>query len=338
MKTYEHGGNIIQFAKQLNCNVKDVIDLSSNINFIKANINLDFTQEDISPYPDYTKLYKILSKKYKLSSKKMELFNGGSSAIFSLLKFLDLKKCTIYSPAYLEYKKAAKIFSYKIHLINRFDNIYENKNINKNTLVIFVNPSTPDGLYYDMDKLMKIWMKQKATILIDESFLDFTKNESYSKYIKHYDKLYILKSMTKFYSSASIRLGVILSSKKNIAKLKIYEPLWKISHFDSLYIQDVLKDDTFYNNTLNLTCENKLYLENFLLSYDFIERIYISHVNFILIKLKNIKAKEFQNKLKEHKILIRDCSNFDYLNNYHIRIAVKNRNYLYKLKQALDQF
>ena len=336
MKTYEHGGNIRQFAKQINCRVSDIIDLSSNINFIKANINLDFTLEDISPYPDYTQLYKILSKKYNVSSKKMELFNGGSSAIFSLFKFLNLKKCTIYSPAYLEYKKAAKIFSYKINLINRFDNIY--KNIDKNTLVIFVNPATPDGLHYDMDKLMKLWIEKKSTILIDESFLDFTKYKSCSKYIKHYDKLYILKSMTKFYSSASIRLAFILSSKTNIKKLKKYEPLWKISQFDSLYIQDVLNDYNFSSNTLQLTLENKEYLENFLLDYDFIEKIYKSHSNFILIKLKNMKAKEFQNKLTEHKILIRDCSNFDYLTKYHVRIAVKNRNYLYKLKQALDQF
>ncbi len=69
----------------------------------------------------------------------------------------------------------------------------------------------------------------------------------------------------------------------------------------------------------------------------FIEQIYKSQANFILIKLKNMKAKKFQNKLKEYKILIRNCSNFDYLNKYHIRIAVKNRNYLFKLKQALDE-
>ncbi len=274
MKTYEHGGNIIQFAKEINSSVKDVIDLSSNINFLKANTNLDFTLENISPYPNYTQLSKVLSKKYKVSNKNIELFNGGSSAIFSLFKFLSLTQCTIYSPAYLEYKKAAKIFSYKINLINRFDDIY--KNIYKNTLVIFVNPSTPDGLHYDMDKLMKFWIKKKSTILIDESFLDFTKYESCSKYIQGYNKLYILKSMTKFYSSASIRLGLILSSKKNIKKLKKHEPLWKISHFDSLYIQNVLKDDHFSSNTLTLTLENKTYLENFLLNYDFIEQIYKS--------------------------------------------------------------
>jgi threonine-phosphate decarboxylase len=39
--------------------------------------------------------------------------------------------------------------------------------------VIFVNPSTPDGKYYELEELMKTWIKKSCTILIDESFLDF---------------------------------------------------------------------------------------------------------------------------------------------------------------------
>ncbi|HQL11367.1 MAG TPA: hypothetical protein PLR62_03180, partial [Candidatus Woesebacteria bacterium] len=44
--------------------------------------------------------------------------------------------------------------------------------IKKNSLVIFVNPSTPDGKYYELEELMKKWMENSCTILIDESFFD----------------------------------------------------------------------------------------------------------------------------------------------------------------------
>ena len=53
MKTFEHGGQIEKFAMELGCDVSEVIDLSSNINFVKPQINIDFNSLDISSYPVY---------------------------------------------------------------------------------------------------------------------------------------------------------------------------------------------------------------------------------------------------------------------------------------------
>ncbi|MBD3831375.1 MAG: aminotransferase class I/II-fold pyridoxal phosphate-dependent enzyme, partial [Arcobacter sp.] len=234
MKTFEHGGQIEKFAFDLGCRVSEIIDLSSNINFVKPQINIDFNTLDISSYPTYDKLYEKIAFNYGVQTSQIELFNGGSSAIFTLFKHLALQTCTIYSPAYLEYKKAALNFGYELHTINRFENI--NENVKENSLVIFVNPSTPDGKYYDVEELMKFWIKKSCTILIDESFLDFCDKPSAIKYLETYDKLYILKSMTKFYSSAGIRVGTIVSTKENIKKLKEFEPMWKLSQFDSNYL------------------------------------------------------------------------------------------------------
>ena len=48
MKTYEHGGQIEAFAKEIGCKIEEVIDLSSNINFVKPHINLDFNDSYIA--------------------------------------------------------------------------------------------------------------------------------------------------------------------------------------------------------------------------------------------------------------------------------------------------
>jgi threonine-phosphate decarboxylase len=58
----------------------------------------------------------------------------------------------------LEYKKAALNFGYELNTINRFENIKED--VKENSLVIFVNPSTPDGKYYDLEELMQILDKK----------------------------------------------------------------------------------------------------------------------------------------------------------------------------------
>lgn len=335
LKKFEHGGDIDKFAKKLFCKNKEIIDLSSNINFLRPKIKLDFNKLDISAYPNYENLYKIIAKNYSVKASEIELFNGGSSAIFTLFKYFNLKKCVIYSPAYLEYKKAAQVYKYKTKLINRFEEL--NETVPKGSLVIFVNPSTPDGSFYKLDTLIKTWIKKEVTILIDESFLDFTKNSSAIKYLKRYDKLYILKSMTKFYSSAGIRVGTIVSSKKNIKALKKEEPNWKLSQFDSTYLQEALKDKEFKDKSFKKNSENRKLLTTLLKKYSFIKKVYKSCGNYVLIELKNMTAVKLQEELEKDKIMIRDCSNFDFLSKYHVRIAVKSKKYIKLLKIALDK-
>jgi len=333
--TFSHGGDIINFATNLGCDVDEIIDLSSNINFLKPEIHCDFNTLNISPYPNYDKLYNSIANLYQIKSSQLELYNGGSSAIFSLFKFFDISYINIYSPAYLEYKKAAVKLNYSYELINRFTDIY--KEVIPNSLVVFVNPSTPEGSFYDIDKLIQIWIEKNCTILIDESFLDFTSYPSALKYIKTYNKLYILKSMTKFYSSAGIRVGAVLSSEQNIKKLQNCEPVWKISQFDSTYIQEALKDDNFVKVSKAVTVTNKEYLVAILKDFKYTQDIFSSCTNFVMIQLKNINAKQFQELLKPYKIMIRDCSNFDFLDESFVRIAVKSHKDLEYFEKALQK-
>ena len=335
MKIYEHGGQIESFAQDLNCEVKEIIDLSSNINFIKPEINIDFNNLDISAYPIYDKLYEKIADNYKISSNQLELFNGGSSAIFTLFKHLNLKHCTIYSPAYLEYKKASINFGYELRTINRFESM--SLAVRKKSFVIFVNPSTPDGTFYDLETLMNYWIEQECTILIDESFLDFCDGKSAIEYLERYDKLYILKSMTKFYSSAGIRVGSIISNEKNIDSLKRFEPMWKLSQFDSNYLSSALDDINFKRISKAINIKNKIELEKVLKNSSLVESIYQSSANYMLVKLNSIDAKKLQEKLKPYKIMIRDCSNFDYLDNSYVRIAVKSSSSIQILKKALEE-
>ncbi len=333
MKEFSHGGDIHSFAKSIGCGLDEVIDLSSNINFVKPNIDIDFNKLDVSAYPSYDDLYTAISKKYNINIDYIKLFNGGTTAINTLFQHIDLKECNIYSPAYLEYKRCANINGFNTKYINRFKNI--TNQATPNSFVIFVNPSTPDGLYYNMDELINEWIDKNCTILIDESFLDFTDYKSAIPYLYKYDKLYILKSMTKIYSSAGIRIGTLLSQKNNIKVIKEKESIWNISQFDSNYIQSALRDKDFKNISDIANKKAKDYLLSILGKSDFIEKIYPSDANFVLVKLKNINAVEFQKILSVDKIMVRDCSNFDGLDDSFVRIAVKDIKLISKLASSL---
>jgi len=333
MTRYQHGGDIKAFAKDIGCSVDEVIDLSSNINFIKPSLDVDFNIIDISAYPNYDELYRLIAQKYHISIDEIELYNGATTAIYSLFNSLNIKEVSLYAPLYLEYERVCEIYGCDIEYINRFDDI--DKSIKESSLVVFVNPSTPDGRYYYLDKYISKWIDRGATILIDESFLDFTPYSSAIEYLPRYDKLYILKSFTKFYSSAGIRIGAIISQKENIINISIKEPIWKISQFDNLYLQSALRDENFRDRAISANTLAKEYLYEILSKILYIDEVYPSSANYILVKLKGIDAPTLQNRLKPYKILIRDCSNFTTLDNRYIRLAIKDIDSIDRLKEAL---
>lgn len=331
MSTYAHGGDVNSFAAHCGCAHEEVIDLSSNINFISPSV--DFSSVTLNTYPSYERLTETLAEHYGVTSEELELFNGGSSAIFTLLRCFDNPACTIYSPAYLEYKKASNLHGKKVSLINRFEAM--DAEVEENSLVIFVNPSTPDGRYYEIETLMERWQAKNCTILIDESFLEFCGGESAIRHLQTYDKLYVLKSQTKFYGCAGVRVGIVLSSCENIRTLREKEPLWKISALDSHFLITALKDEPFRTRSYALNGEAKTYLKTLLDLSALFEEVFESDANFFLVRLAHMNAKEFQEKLIPYRIMVRDCSNFDFLDEDYVRIAVKSVAELKRFEEAL---
>jgi threonine-phosphate decarboxylase len=319
----KHGANIYKYAKKLRCTDGEILDFSSNINLYQKD------GVDITRYADasYGELKKVISKNYGIKTSQIKLFNGASAAIFELLKTLKQKRIYLYAPLYGEYEEASK--GKKVIKINRFKDIY--KKPKPSSIVVFVNPSTPDGKYYDLDKLFDIWIKRDITIIIDESFLEFEELKSCRDMIKKYKKLYIIQSFSKFYSCAGIRIGAVFSNEKNIKKLQT--PLWNLSSFDVKFLTKRLKDKKFKKKSLKIHKKQKKELYEILKNSKKFTKIYKSDANFFLTKSPDAQ-KLFKHLLK-HKILVRDCNSFDFLDDRYLRFGIKNKHLHTKLKENL---
>ena len=329
----KHGANIYKYAKQLNCELGEIIDFSSNINSYHPKISITPNNNMLVKYADtnYTSLKNSIAKKYQIKKTQIALYNGATSAIFELLKSLKERRVYLYAPLYGEYEKAVGK-KQKIIKINRFDNLYEKPK--KGSIVVFVNPSTPDGKYYDLSRLFNIWREQKCTIILDESFLEFENLQSLRNQIEVYKKLYIIQSFSKFYSCGGIRIGAIFSNKSNVKKLKI--PMWHLSSFDAEFLTKRLQDEAFDKKSKKLHKRNKKELLKILQNSKLFSKIYKSDSNFIMTKSK--KSKDIFEHLLRHKTLVRTCGSFDFLTNDYLRFAVKDTNAHNKLRKALNEF
>lgn len=336
----KHGGNIYSFAERIGCRPEQVLDFSANINPVQA-VDLRTLQFDPSPYadPDYSALKEALRHRYPLPvHADLEPFNGASSGIFALLRRLNPKEVVLYTPMYVEYARIARQLGCRIHYIDRFDRVEQTKTPSHST-VIFVNPATPDGMLYDLNDLLTQWQAARCTIIIDESFLDFCPSAATASIVDRIGlipRLYLIKSLSKFYGSAGVRIGFIAANRPAITALKQLEPAWKLSSFDIAYMQQALYNDAFVDNTRRQTTALRESLMQELQDSNLFDRVYPSQANFILARLAKIDGHALQRYLEKARILIRVCDNFEGLDKRHVRFAVKDAASIVRLAECLQ--
>jgi len=330
----KHGAGIYKVAKKLDCSPDEIIDFSSNINLYQPETELKLSAKEIARYGDnsYSDLKKIIAKKYKIKKSQIALYNGATSAIFELMRKLKANDVYLYAPLYGEYEKAAKEAGKKVHILSRlYDYEREPK---KGSIVLFVNPTTPDGKQYDLERLFPLWKRQKCTIVIDESFIEFENHKSFINQIKNYNKLYFIKSFTKFYACAGVRIGAIFSQKSALKKFKT--PLWNLSTFDVAFLSQRLQDKEFQTRAKKLHKKQKNELQKILEKSKLFDYIIPSDTNFILVHSK--EGYKIYKHLLKHKILVRTAGSFDFLSNDCLRFAVKDKPSQKALKYALKSY
>ncbi len=333
-----HGGNIYQFARRIGCLPEQVLDFSANINPQQA-VDLSCLQKvPLGPYadPDYSGLKQAIRQRYPYpSGVDIEVFNGASAAIFALLRNLQPKHLALYAPLYGEYAHIAEELDCTLHYIDRFSPLMAD--IPERSTVIFVNPSTPDGQLYDLQALLATWQAATCTIIIDESFLDFCTADSVVEQITRYDKLYLIKSLSKFYGCAGIRIGFILAATAAITELRRFEPAWKLSSLDIAYMQQALANTGFIEQSRQQTGHLRGLLHQALHDSGLFDTIYPGQANFLLARLANQgDGYQLQAQLEASRILIRICDNFEGLDKSHLRFAVKNEQAIARLADSLQ--
>mgnify|MGYP001453963125 FL=1 len=328
-----------------------VIDFSSNVNplgchpgvkrYLKKQLDL------ISEYPDpnSSDLRANLAWFTGVRKKQIVVGNGATEIIYNFCKTFLNKKTPILIPipTFSEYEVSAKLCECKISF---FKTMNLSKNLQKfimkiprNGCIFICNPNNPTGVLIKKKEMLKIISaakKKSSLVFIDETFIELVpeSNESLIKYIKNYENLFILRSLTKSFGLAGIRIGYGVSNSQIIDPLQKIKIPWNVSYMAQRAASAAICYHPFLEKTCKLIKKEKDFISsNLAKSKKF--TCCDSSTNFILVKTK-IKSRLLQKKLQRKKILIRDCSTFRGLNQNYIRIAVKTRKENIKLLKALE--
>ncbi|MDC0406707.1 histidinol-phosphate transaminase [Candidatus Pelagibacter sp.] len=312
--------------------LKKIIKLSANESALGMSPSvakiISSKKLNIERYPDGKSklLRKEISKKYKCNFEKI-ICGAGSDEVIQMICQLFLKpKDEVVVPQYsfLMYRIYANIVGAKVVFAKEKNfkvSITEIiKKVTKNTKIVFVaNPNNPTGTYLTKKEIIELRKKLNKRILlvIDDAYAEYMKNEDYKsglELFKNMDNVFILRTFSKIFGLASLRVGWGYGSKKIINALNIIKPPFNVSHIAQLAATEALKDKKFIDQSIKhnflFAKKIKTYLEQYKIFSNSIS------ANFLLLDFKNCNysAKYLYEKLKQRGIIVRSTED-----GYHIR-------------------
>jgi threonine-phosphate decarboxylase len=344
-KVAAHGGIFSDRGFKRN---SKLLDFSSNVNPLGFPSKVkdafkNISQVSVYPDPDSDELRTHLQKYTGFLKNQIIIGNGATEIIYNYCAaFLRKQKVLIPIPTFSEYESAAKLngampFFFKTMDLNQ--NLSEFQDVIKGKNCIFLcNPNNPTGVIMKKKNMLKILESahdKSAMVFLDECFIELVPggNESAASYLKEFDNLFILRSLTKSFGLAGLRIGYGLGNKKIVEILQRIKIPWNVSWIAQQSSIKALSDKSHLPKTLNtIKKESKFLIDSISTIKGF--TCYNSDTNFILIKSK-MKSNQIRNKLLKQNILVRDCSTFRGLNHSFIRIAVRTHKENLKLVEAL---
>ena len=233
------------------------------------------------------------------------------------------------------------------------DNL-KNELAKKYDLLIICNPNNPTGKFLKLDEteeILKECNKYNTKLFIDEAFIDFLKDgmkESIINTKKNKQNLFVTKAFTKFFAIPGLRLGYGVYFDKNLEKeISEKKEPWSVNNIAEMAGLTVLDDTEYIEKTLKWITKEKIYMYEKLNEINGI-KAYKTEINFITVKIedklfsKELNVKILREKMLEYSILIRDASNFKFLDERFFRLAIKNRKnnirVIETLKKIFDDF
>ena len=308
-------------------NVKNMSSYSSarddysggaNKNLIYLDANESPFENGINRYPDnkHKNLKTVISKNKNINVNQV-VFGNGTDEILDLIVRVfcnpNEDKIITLPPTYGMYDVIAKtngVENIEIPLKSDFsidtDKILGLKTSNIKILFL-CSPNNPTGNSFEINVLDNLIKKFNGIVVVDEAYIDFSSQKSLTNLIDKYENLIITQTMSKAYGMAGIRLGMGISNNKIINYINKIKPPYNVNTLtENKALKELNKIDEIKKN-IDLVLNQRMLLLTSLEKLDFVEKIYKSDANFLLVKVDNADLR--YNQLLEKGIIVRNRSN-----------------------------
>lgn len=305
----------------LRANIRDLQPYSCARDEFKgeASVYLDANESPYNaPYNRYPdplqwEVKELLSEIKKVPAENIFLGNGSDEPIDLLYRaFCEprLDNVVAIEPTYGMYKVCASIndVDYRKVLLDEEFNFETDKLLaacDTNTKLIWLcSPNNPTGNSLNRNEVVKLLNSFDGIVILDEAYVDFASEGSFSDNLSKYPNLVILQTFSKAWGSAAIRLGMAFASTEIIAILNKIKYPYNVNILTQKQAISALKSAAKVEEWVNiLLAERKVLIEE-LNKFDSVERIFPTDANFVLVKVPDANAA--YNHLVNKGIIVRN--------------------------------
>lgn len=296
------------------------LNLSLNENYLSFGNQGVLKLENLNHYPDISTYQHIegeASKLYGSDAENILLTNGSDDGIFLIQQWFSKMgggSIVITNPTFSMYENYANNLGMCVikqplnkNLEVELETLIETIGQNPNSLVFLPNPNSPTGTMLSPEDIQRL-LNTQATIVIDEAYIEFSGKPSAISLLKTNPNLIVLRTLSKFYGLAGVRIGFIIA--KCVSDIKKFQAPFSISVINAevalsclRYINQNQKViQKFQNDFLEM---RKCFLEK-ISKKNNIVKIYNTDANFFLMEVRNIQI--ILNNFQKNKLLVKDFS------------------------------
>jgi len=334
-----HGGIDYDELVAKGLSADEVIDFSSNLlpygpapGVTNAIRNIEF-----SSYPDRDchKLKLAISDRYNIDVETLLIGNGCSDLIHQVAMGMIRPgdSVLVVGPTFSEYARASRIAGGEVL---RCDAIFEDgfaisrdpieQALATQTIRIvwICNPNNPTGQSISPQTILELLQQFPETVfVVDESYIEFTQGME-SLIACNAANLIVLRSMTKAYALAGLRLGYAVLREPWFSVLQARLVPWAVNAFAQAAGVAALIEHEYYDSALRRLVESKQSLIEELTQHGF--RIVPSDTAYFMMTTAN--AAQLREQLLQFGLLIRDCSSFGLPGFVRIAVRTEDQNKL----------
>jgi len=303
-----------------------IVQLGSNENPYKPPVKLikkcAKALEIVNRYPDpkYRKLRKKLAEYLNTNESNITFGCGASEILRNLCDLIldALDKVTIPMPSYTMYLLYSMLRDSSISLpIFPYYRIDPSKIDFDFKLLFLCSPNNPTGNVVPLSKIKKIAKKSSGYVVVDEAYAEFS-NQSAVKLVEKFDNLIVVRSFSKYFALAGLRIGYAVAPSEvieGLEKIRLPFGISVVGYEAALCALEMR--DWFERIKKKIISERERVTEE--LRKIKALKVFDSQANFVLIRVKEgIPFKEFEKR----GIIVRDLSGLHGLKGNHIRVSI----------------
>jgi histidinol-phosphate aminotransferase len=250
----------------------------------------------------------------------------------------------ICPPTYGMYEVSANINNVgikKVNLLPAFQLDVEGilSAVDENTKLLFIcSPNNPTGNNLNRNDIEFLLNNFPGIVVIDEAYINYSNQKSFIQELTEYPNLIVMQTLSKAWGLAALRLGLCYTSLDIIALFNKVKPPYNINEASQGLALEALQHTDQVNTWIKELVKEKGLLTNLLLNFSFVEKVFQSDANFILVKVKD--ANNLYHYLAQNEVVVRNRSK-DILCDNCLRITIgtpaENCRLLNLLKQYEQQ-